>query len=76
VKREEISLALNETTHALRYVESAARHFATDIEEPETGSKLAISVGCVRKRLTDARTSLVAAEEEIRWLIQEAEKID
>jgi len=73
VKREILSLALNETTHALRYAESAARRFTTGIEELEAGSKLAISVGYIQNRLSDARDSLVAAEQEIHRLIHEAE---
>jgi hypothetical protein len=73
VKREILSLALNETTHAVRYVESAARRFTADIEELEAGSKLAISVGYIQNRLSDARDSLVASEQEIHRLIHEAD---
>jgi hypothetical protein len=50
VKREILSLALNETAHALRYAESVARRFATDIEDLEAGSRLAISVRYIRNR--------------------------
>lgn len=71
MNREVFSLALNETTHALRYVESAARRFTTNIEGLEVGSKLAISVGYIQNRLTDAQASLVAAEQEIQRLIHE-----
>jgi hypothetical protein len=72
VKREVLSLALNETTHALRFAESAARRFATDIEEQETGSKPAVALAYIQDRLSDAHDSLVAAEEGIRRLIREA----
>ena len=73
MKRETLSLALNETTHALRFAESAARRFKVDIAELETGSKIAISVTYIQNRLSDAHHSLVAAEEEIRRLINEAD---
>ena len=73
MKREILSLALNETTHALRYAESAARRFTIGIEELEAGSKLAISVGYIQNRLADAQTSLQGAAEEIDRLIREAD---
>lgn len=41
------------------YVESEARRFTEDIVELETGSKLAVSIGYIRYRLTDAQASLV-----------------
>ena len=71
MNREVLSLALSETTHALRYVESAARRFTTDIEELEAGSKLAISVGYIQNRLSDAQASLGAAEQEIQRLVHD-----
>jgi hypothetical protein len=73
VNREVLSLALNQTTHALRYVESAARRFMADIEELEAGSWPVRSVGYIQNRLSDARDSLAAAEQEIRRLIDEAD---
>ena len=73
MNRDVLSLALNETTHALRYVESAARRFTTDIKEPEAGSRLATSVGYIQDRLSDAQESLVAAQQEIQRLIHEAD---
>ena len=73
MNREVLSLAINETTHAVRYVESATRRFTTHIEGLETGSKLAISVGYIQTRLSDAHDSLVAAEQEIHRLIREAD---
>jgi hypothetical protein len=72
VKREILFLALNETTHALRYSEAAAKHFATDVEELETGSTTAVSVAYIKNRLSDAQESLFAAEGEIGRLIQDA----
>jgi hypothetical protein len=73
VKREIFSLALSETTHALRYAESAARRFTNVLEEQEAGSKLAISVGYIQNRLSEAQASLEAAEQEIHHLIQEVD---
>lgn len=73
MKREVLSFALNETTHALRSAESAARRFTTDIDALEIGSKTAISVAYIQNRLSDAQKSLVAAEEEIDRLIHEAD---
>jgi hypothetical protein len=72
VKRETLSLALNETTHALRYVESAGRRFRVGMDELETGSKIAITFMYIDNRLTDAQASLVAAVEEIGRLLNES----
>jgi hypothetical protein len=73
VKREVLSLVLDENTHALRFAEAAARRFAIDMDQLETGSKPAISVGYIQNRLSDAHASLMAAEVEIRRLIHEAD---
>jgi hypothetical protein len=73
VKREPLYLALNETTHALRFAESAAKHFAIDVDELETGSKTAASVAYIKNCLSDAQESLFAAEGEIGRLIHEAD---
>ena len=62
----------NESTRALRYAQSAARQFVTDIEELEAGSKLALSVGYIQNRLSDADDSLPAGEQEIQGLIPES----
>lgn len=70
MKREVLFLALNETMHALRFAESAAKRFATDINELETGSKTAASVAYIKNRLSDAKEALFAAEGEIGRLIQ------
>jgi hypothetical protein len=72
MKREVLFIALNETTHALRFAESAAKHFTTDTDELETGSTAATSVAYVKNRLSDARESLTAAEGEIGKLIQQS----
>jgi hypothetical protein len=73
VKREILYLALNETTHALRFAESAAKRFATDVDDLETGSKTAASFAYIKNRLSDAQESLFAAEGEIGRLIPEAD---
>ena len=72
VNREQLFFALNETTHALRFAESAAKRFAIDVDELDTGSRTAASVAYIKNRLTDAQASLALAEEEIGRLINEA----
>jgi hypothetical protein len=69
VKQEVLYLALNETTHALRFAESAAKRFETDVDELETGSKVAGSVAFIKNQLSDARESLFTAQGEIGRLI-------
>lgn len=44
-----------------------------DTDELEIGSKPAVSVRYLQNRLSDAHASLVAAEQEIRRLIHEAD---
>lgn len=61
--------ALNETTHALRFAEAAAKHFTADIQDLEKGSQRAASVAFITNRLSDAHTNLAAAENEIARLI-------
>ena len=73
MKREVLFIALNETTHALRFAESAARHFTTDTDELEAGSVTATSVAFINNRLSDAQQSLTAAENEIGKLIQQSQ---
>ena len=72
MKRDILSLALNETTHALRFAESAAKRFATNVAELETGSKTAASVAYIKNRLSDAHESFFAVGGEIGRLIREA----
>jgi hypothetical protein len=72
MKRDALYFALNETTHALRFIESAAKRFRTDPDELETGSGLASSVAYITNRLSDARESLAAAEAEIGRILQQA----
>jgi len=72
MKREVLFIALNETTHALRFAESAAKHFTSDTDELEIGLTAAVSVAYVKNRLSDARESLTAAEGEIGKLIQQS----
>ena len=72
MNREILFLALNEITHAVGYVESAARRFVADIEQLEAGSKLALSVGYIQNRLSDAHDTLSAAKQEIQRLIHES----
>jgi hypothetical protein len=50
MKRDALYFALNETTHALRFIESAAKRFRTDPDELETGSGLASSVAYITNR--------------------------
>ena len=72
MKREVLFIALNETTHAVRFVESAARHFTSDTNGLETGSPAAVSVAFISNRLADAQESLTAAEGETGKLIQQS----
>lgn len=68
---EDYFFALNETTHALRFAQAAAKRFTVNADELEAGSKAAASVAYISNRLSDAQTSLVAAEVEIGRLVQE-----
>jgi hypothetical protein len=70
VQPEKLYFALNETTHALRFAESAAKHFTVDPDELETGSPTATSTAFIKNRLLDSQGSLAAAELEIRRLLQ------
>jgi len=72
MKREVLFIALNETTHALRFTESAARHFTTDTNELEVGSPAAVSAAFISNRLSDAQESLTVAAGEIGKLIQQS----
>ena len=45
--------------------------FATDVDELEAGSKIAVSVAFIKNRLSDAQESLLAAEGEIGRLFHE-----
>ncbi len=69
MKREDLFFALNETTHALRFTQSAAKRFTVDAEELEAGSATAASVAYIENRLSDARVALSAAEVEINRLL-------
>jgi hypothetical protein len=71
VKREDLFFSLNETTHALRFAQAAASRFTVNPDEVEAGSRTAASVVYISNQLTDAQTSLSAAEVEIGRLIQE-----
>ena len=64
--------ALNETTHALRFAESAAKRFTSDPDELETGSTTAPSAAFIKNHLSDAQVSLAAAELEISRLIHQS----
>jgi hypothetical protein len=74
VKSEDFYLALNATTHALRLAEAAAQQVTADSDGLESGSKTATSVAFIKNQLSDAQSSLVKAEGEIGWLIQEVVK--
>ena len=68
---EALYFALNETTHALRFAESAAKRFTTEPDELEAGSAAAASVAFIKNHLSDAQISLAAAELEIGRLIEQ-----
>jgi len=71
LKRDDLYIALNATTHALRFAQSAAKPFATDVDELEIGSRVAVSIAFIKNRLSDAQESLSAAETEITRLLNE-----
>jgi len=71
VKHQDLLFALNETTHALRFAQAAGSRFAVDPKELERGSRTAASIAYISNQLTDAGTSLSAAESEIGKLIHE-----
>jgi hypothetical protein len=71
LKRDDLYIALNATTHAIRFAQSAAKPFATDVDELEIGSRVATSVAFIRNRLSDAQETLSAAETEITRLLHE-----
>ena len=71
MKRDDLYLALNATTHALRFVQSAAKPFATDVDKLEAGSRVAVSFAFIKNQLSDAEESLVTAEGEIARLLHE-----
>ena len=71
MKRDDLYLALNSTTHALRFAQSAAKPFATDVDELESGSRVAVSVAFIKNQLSDAQVSRLAAEGEIARLLHE-----
>ena len=71
MKRDDLYIALNATTHALRFAQSAVKPFATDVDELEIGSRIAVSVAFIKNRLSDAQESLSAAETEIARLLHE-----
>ena len=73
MKSEDLYFALNATTHALRFTESAASYFTADTNELESGSKAAASIAYIKNRLSDAQDSLSAAEQEIGQLITSAD---
>jgi hypothetical protein len=72
VQSEVLYFALNETTHALLFAESAAKRFTVDPEELEAGSTVATSIAFIKNHLSDAQVSLAAAELEIGRLIQQS----
>jgi hypothetical protein len=71
LKRDDLYIALNATTHALGFTQSAAKPFATDVDELEIGSRVAVSIAFIKNRLSDAEESLSAAETEITRLLNE-----
>ena len=71
MKRDDLYLALNAITHALRFAQSAAKPFAMDVDKLEAGSRIAVSVAFIKNRLSDAQESLSAAEGEVARLLHE-----
>ena len=71
LKRDDLYIALNATTHAIKFAQSAAKPFAADVDELEIGSRVAGSVAFIRNRLSDAQESLSAAETEMARLLHE-----
>jgi hypothetical protein len=69
--RDDLYIALNASTHALRFAQSAAKPFATDADRLEAGSRVAVSVAFIKNRLSDAQESLSSAEGEIARLLHE-----
>lgn len=72
MKAEDLYIALNATSLALRLTASAAKPFEADIDELETGSEAAASVAYIKNHLSDAQKSLADAEGEIGRLIQQS----
>ena len=70
MKREDLLFALNETTHASRFTQAAAKRFTVDAQKLEAGSATAASVAYIENRFSDARAALSAAEAEIARLLQ------
>ena len=71
MKREELLFALNETTHALRFAESAAKRFRVHAHELEAASRTATDVANIKNRLSDAQCELSAAAGEIKALLEQ-----
>jgi hypothetical protein len=71
LKGDDLYIALNATTHAIRFAQSAAKPFSADVDELEIGSRIAGAVAFIRNRLSDAQESLSAAETEMARLLHE-----
>ena len=69
MKNQDLFFALNETTHALRFAQSAAKRFALDPAELEAGSAAAASAAYINNQLADAQTALSSAEAEMMKLL-------
>ena len=72
MKRDDLYVALNAITLALRFAQTAARPFALDVDKLEAGSQIARSVAFIKNRITDAQESLSAAQREIPRLLLES----
>ena len=70
MKREDLLFALNETTHALRFTESAAKCFTVDADEVEAAVETATSLVFIQNRLFDAKSDLSRAANEIRAFLE------
>lgn len=71
MKRDDLYVALNAITHAVRFAQSAAKPFAMDVDKLEAASRIAVSVAFISNRLWDAQEALSAAEGEIVRLLHE-----
>lgn len=71
MQRQELLFALNETTHALRFTESAAKRFTVDLQGVEAASRAATAVAYIKNRLCDAQVELSAAAGEIGVLLEQ-----
>jgi hypothetical protein len=71
MKSEDLSLAFNELSHALRYTEAGAKRFVLDRKTLAFGSTTAASIAFIYNRLAEAQSCLSQAKAEIAKLIEQ-----